>query len=360
MVVVTGTNGVLTVQSRDGIDSRTSFPAAQHTIASHSATAWRMFYSNATTTAVQELAFGAAGTYLRSGGASAAPTWSTVQYSELGGTVPTWNQSTTGNAATATKLASPVTINGVSFDGSAGITIYDGSKMPVSGGTFTGDIAFSAPAGAAADSRSITFTSRFNSADVVRTLYINSAGTLVFNSVAVSLSGHTHAISDVTGLQTALDAKQPKIVSKLLSSNQTTAGTTLVDASGMSLGLTSGKLYKVEIIGSFASDTPTSGLRLYANFSGSATCVGQSMTTLNGGSSLDTAEHLNIFSTNSTWILSTGVVTANATNTFVISAVVNVTSSGTFKIQFAAEAGSGANITLQQNTTLIVTEITPS
>ncbi|MFW9595980.1 MAG: hypothetical protein ACMV1D_10875 [Macromonas sp.] len=38
-------------------------------------------------------------------------------------TWPTFNQSTTGNAATATKLANPRTINGVLFDGNANITI---------------------------------------------------------------------------------------------------------------------------------------------------------------------------------------------------------------------------------------------
>ena len=41
----------------------------------------------------------------------------------LSGTIPTWNQSTTGNAATATKLAATKNINGVAFDGSADISI---------------------------------------------------------------------------------------------------------------------------------------------------------------------------------------------------------------------------------------------
>jgi len=41
------------------------------------ATAWRLFYSNATTTAIQELALGASGTYLKSTGASGVPTWDT-------------------------------------------------------------------------------------------------------------------------------------------------------------------------------------------------------------------------------------------------------------------------------------------
>jgi hypothetical protein len=44
-------------------------------------------------------------------------------YSDLTGTVPIWNQNTSGNAATATKLAAPKNINGVAFDGSSDITI---------------------------------------------------------------------------------------------------------------------------------------------------------------------------------------------------------------------------------------------
>ena len=44
-------------------------------------------------------------------------------YADLTGTIPTWNQNTTGNAATATKLAAPKNINGVAFDGSTDITI---------------------------------------------------------------------------------------------------------------------------------------------------------------------------------------------------------------------------------------------
>ncbi|MGM9544031.1 MAG: hypothetical protein ACI3T9_03535 [Romboutsia timonensis] len=46
----------------------------------------------------------------------------------------------TGNANTATKLATARTINGVSFDGSANITVADSTKLPLSGGTMTGTI----------------------------------------------------------------------------------------------------------------------------------------------------------------------------------------------------------------------------
>ena len=48
--------------------------------------------------------------------------------------------SCTGNAATATQLATARTINGVSFNGTANITVYDSTKLPLSGGTMTGNI----------------------------------------------------------------------------------------------------------------------------------------------------------------------------------------------------------------------------
>ena len=48
--------------------------------------------------------------------------------------------SCTGNAATATRLATARTINGVSFNGTANITVYDSTKLPLSGGTMTGNI----------------------------------------------------------------------------------------------------------------------------------------------------------------------------------------------------------------------------
>lgn len=45
-----------------------------------------------------------------------------------------------GNANTATKLQTTRTINGVSFDGTANITIADSTKLPIAGGTMTGDL----------------------------------------------------------------------------------------------------------------------------------------------------------------------------------------------------------------------------
>lgn len=58
----------------------------------------------------------------------------------LPGVNATGNQSTSGNAATATQLATARTINGVSFNGTANITVADATKLPLSGGTVTGNV----------------------------------------------------------------------------------------------------------------------------------------------------------------------------------------------------------------------------
>jgi hypothetical protein len=80
-----------------------------------------------------------------------------IPYSLLSGAVPTWNQNTTGNAATATlannattaafagtasstnKLTTPVNINGVPFDGTADITVTADAGT-LSGNTLTNTI----------------------------------------------------------------------------------------------------------------------------------------------------------------------------------------------------------------------------
>lgn len=62
-------------------------------------------------------------------------------------TFPTFNQDTTGNAGTATKLATARDINGVAFDGTANITVADSTKEPtITAGTtdqyYRGDKSF--------------------------------------------------------------------------------------------------------------------------------------------------------------------------------------------------------------------------
>ena len=51
----------------------------------------------------------------------------------------------TGNASTSTTLQTARTINGVSFDGSANITVADSTKLALTGGTLTGALTINAP-----------------------------------------------------------------------------------------------------------------------------------------------------------------------------------------------------------------------
>ena len=55
-----------------------------------------------------------------------------VSYSGLVGAVPTWNQNTTGNAATADALVNTRNINGVGFNGTADITISANTPNAIS------------------------------------------------------------------------------------------------------------------------------------------------------------------------------------------------------------------------------------
>ena len=55
-------------------------------------------------------------------------------------TATTFSGALSGNATTATTLQTARTINGVSFDGSANITVADSTKLPLTGGTLSGDL----------------------------------------------------------------------------------------------------------------------------------------------------------------------------------------------------------------------------
>jgi hypothetical protein len=55
------------------------------------------------------------------------------------------------------------------------------------------------PEGTTSDSQQILFRARATGFDVNRPLKINSAGTLLFDGTAISLAGHPHTYSDLTG-----------------------------------------------------------------------------------------------------------------------------------------------------------------
>lgn len=65
-------------------------------------------------------------------------TTGTISNSLLSGTYTSFSIS--GNAGTATKLETARTINGTPFDGTANITITDDTKLPLNGGTLSGEL----------------------------------------------------------------------------------------------------------------------------------------------------------------------------------------------------------------------------
>lgn len=67
----------------------------------------------------------------KSDGTGAAGTWS-INISGVAASATT--------AATAAALATPRTINGVTFDGTSNITVADGTKLPLTGGALTGAV----------------------------------------------------------------------------------------------------------------------------------------------------------------------------------------------------------------------------
>lgn len=148
----------------------------------------------------------ATATYATSAGTAAA-----VPYGNLTGTVPTWNQNTTGNAATATKLATARTIGlsgdvsgSVSFDGSANATI----TAVVADDSHNHIISNVDGLQAALDSKQPTGAYLTGNQTITLSGDVSGSGTTSI-SVTVADDSHNHIISNVDGLQTALDGKAP-------------------------------------------------------------------------------------------------------------------------------------------------------
>ena len=88
--------------------------------------------------------------------------------------------SCTGNAATATVLQTARTINGVSFNGSANITVEDATKLPLTGGTVTGTVTVNGAINGTAVTQSATDTTAGR---------ITKIGDFGVGATAVSLAG---------------------------------------------------------------------------------------------------------------------------------------------------------------------------
>lgn len=93
-----------------------------------------------------------------------------------------------GNAATATKLAASKNINGVAFDGTVDITVEDATKLPLAGGTMTGNISFAA-------TQPWPIFNQSTTGNAATATYATSAG----NGGVTSVNGMTGAVTIATG-----------------------------------------------------------------------------------------------------------------------------------------------------------------
>ncbi|UXZ21383.1 phage tail protein [Pseudomonas sp. YeP6b] len=104
-------------------------------------------------------------------------------------------------SGSATKLANPRAINGVAFDGTQDITVRDATKLPLTGGTMTGDVVYAAENYFGSGwARGLTFTSGgntvgsiggFGTATGFHTLFmgLGADGYATGNGVRVSVDG---------------------------------------------------------------------------------------------------------------------------------------------------------------------------
>lgn len=125
----------------------------------------------------------------------------------------TITSSITGNSATATKLATARTINGVSFDGSANITVSDSTAVKLTGNqtiagikTFSSTISGSINGNSGTATKLATARTIAMSGDVSGSTTFDGSGNVSITTT-VADDSHNHVISNIAGLQDALDSK---------------------------------------------------------------------------------------------------------------------------------------------------------
>lgn len=103
------------------------------------ATAWRSFYSNATATAIQELAFGTAGYFYRSGGPTGPPTWAALVDGDISNVLSISSAGAVDGGALTAQLVLADALDSTSenfvFDGAYHINSAEADSAYVTGNT---------------------------------------------------------------------------------------------------------------------------------------------------------------------------------------------------------------------------------
>lgn len=142
------------------------------------------------------VAVGTAGSFVVNGGVLGTPSSGTLTNC----TFPTLNQNTTGNAATATILQTARTINGVSFNGSANITVAATTTNTLTLGTYLTGTSFN---GSAAVTAAVDATSANTASKVVAR---DASGNFSAGTITATLSGNASTATSATSATTATNA----------------------------------------------------------------------------------------------------------------------------------------------------------
>jgi hypothetical protein len=217
--------------------------------------------------------------------------------------------SISGNAGTATKLATPRTINGISFDGSANISI---TTISGNSGTAT-----------------------------------KLAATKNINGVAFdgSTDIFVQKILEVTG-----------------SNGFSSSSTTRANVTGLSFAVLAGKKYKIELIGDYqTTDLATGGSLGFIMISGAATIKGNatmetSITSANNLGLKMSITSLASASAPGSFITSTGVSAINSPHNLSANLVLSCNTSGVFQVQWGSEVDTSP-ATLNSGTVLLITQL---
>ena len=118
----------------------------------------------------------------------------------------TWPVAITGNAATATKLATARTINGVAFDGTANISIAAGEtgRLPLTGGAVTGKTSFTKIEQTTYDTAAVEIGAQsgaayigFHRHGVFGGLFGVDTGNNFYGNAGLTMTGNITAYSDI-------------------------------------------------------------------------------------------------------------------------------------------------------------------
>lgn len=154
----------------------------------------------------------------------------------------TWNIAITGNAVSATALQTARTINGVSFNGTANITVYDATKLNLDGGTLLGNLRVQS------GGLAVGISSMPNMVSVGEAINVGAAALVSTssNSMAIWSNGYLDGTSGLIRSKTFGKVSWLDIASGAFNFY---ASTVDVNGSQYSTAVTSGRRYTVSTVG---------------------------------------------------------------------------------------------------------------